>query len=75
VEAQKRKNTLGRDRSSRGPRQQPQHEVGEENAEKNEKKGYRSRGQLSHQAAAEDHDGGKILTFSGLFADNAAGTA
>ena len=54
-----------RDRSARGAGEQPQHEIGEQNAEQNEKKGNRSRGQFSHQAAAEHHDDGNILTFSG----------
>ena len=65
VEAEKRENALGSDGSAGGARQQTQYEVGEQNAEQDEKQSDGRGRQFSHQAASEDHDDGNILTFSG----------
>ena len=43
--------------------QQPQHEVGEEDGEQDEEQSDGGSRQLADQAAPENHDGGKILTF------------
>jgi len=55
-----------------GPRQQAQHQVGEQDAEQDEEQADCRRRELAHETAPKNHDAGRILTFLGRFADNAA---
>src|SRR6185437_4880828 len=71
VEAKQRQDAVGRDRSARGARQQPQHQIGKQDREQDEEQPDRGRRQLADQATPENHDGGKILTFLRRFDDNA----
>ena len=75
IKAQKGQNAFGSHGSAGGAGQQPQHQIGEEYSQQDQKQPDRCRGQFSHQAAPEHHDDGNILTFSGRFADNADRTA
>ena len=75
VEAEQREDSLGRHGAAGRPSQQPQHQVGEQDPQQDDEHPDRRGRELSDQAAPENHDGGRILTFSGGFADNAAGIA
>ena len=55
---------------ARGARQDAQHQVGEKDRQQDQQQPDRCCSQLTNEAAAEDHDAGKFLTFLPRFADN-----
>ena len=63
VEAEEGENRLRRDRPAGGAGEQAQYEIREQNAQQDQEKPDRGHAQFTDQAAAEHHDGGKILTF------------
>ena len=71
VEPEQRQDAFRRDRSPCGPRQQPQHEIGEQDGHQDEEQPDGGRRHLADETAPENHDACRILTFLAGFADNA----
>ena len=63
VEAQQRQDALRRDDATGRAGQQAEHQVGEQDREENEEQAQGRRRHLAHEAASENHDAGRILTF------------
>ena len=70
VTPDQRENAVRRHGAARGPGQDPDHGLRKQDAQQDDEEADRRRGQLPHQATAENHDGGKILTFIRRFVDN-----
>ncbi len=72
MKPEQRDDAFRRDRAARGAREQPQDEIGEQDRQQDDEQPDGRRRELPDQGATKNHDGGRILTFLALFADNAA---